>query len=135
MSHKWRRLKNEEIEKLIKQVSWVRWVNLQYQQMHPALINPSIHTWDDTAGVVHNLDAVVSCDTSVPHFSASMGKKTFILHGRAETSVTSYQPFEELYPGVAKNFIPEYGNPNTSRSSLDFFLEYVQKNKEFWKQQ
>ena len=33
----------------------------------------------DTAGLIENLDLVISIDTSIAHLSASMGKKTWIL--------------------------------------------------------
>ncbi len=140
MSNKYRRLNLEEVKRITDLP--VRWVNLQYQstknpQMKdflralPNLVNVDFDTWEDTAGLVHNLDGVVSADTSVPHFTASMKKPTIVLHGRAATSVTEYQPFDLHYLGSAKMFIPDYGNG--SKTSTDKFLDYAKQNPEFWK--
>jgi hypothetical protein len=131
MQYKWRRLQPEEIKRIL-QIP-VQWVNLQYHQTLDGGLNPELETWEDTAGIIQNLDAIVSADTAVPHFSGSMGKKTFVLHGRAQTSVTEYQPFETLYSGVVRNFLPDYGNPNTSKTSTDKFLDFVNQNPEFWR--
>jgi hypothetical protein len=130
--HSWRKLLPEEVARIVSSIPYVHWVNLQYGRTHPSLSQVDFKTWEDTAGLVHNLDGVVSCDTSVPHFSGSMGKNTIVLHGKAQTSVTQYQDFH-LYNGAVKAFVHDYGNPCFSKTSTDKFLEYAKQNPEFWK--
>ena len=58
----------------------VNWVNLQFNKPMPFPVsNIPFGTWEDTAALIHNLDAVVSVDTGVMHLAASMGKPTAIL--------------------------------------------------------
>lgn len=38
-----------------------------------------IETFDDTAGIISNLDNLITVDTSVAHISGAMGKKTYLL--------------------------------------------------------
>jgi hypothetical protein len=38
-----------------------------------------LDTWDNTAGIIHNLDHVISSCTSVAHLSAAMGTLTWII--------------------------------------------------------
>ena len=46
----------------------------------PSIIDwgPELHSWEDTAGAVANLDLVISSCTSVPHLVAAMGKPTWL---------------------------------------------------------
>jgi len=44
-----------------------------------AIERPSLGDFDDTAGLVANLDAVVTVDTSVAHLSGALGRPTFIV--------------------------------------------------------
>lgn len=39
-----------------------------------------IKSWSDTAGIISNLDVVISVDTSVLHLAAAMGKQTYLLN-------------------------------------------------------
>lgn len=58
----------------------VHWVNLQHgKQMPYPVSNIPFETWEDTAGLVHNLDAVVSVDTGVMHLAGSLGKKMAVV--------------------------------------------------------
>lgn len=63
----------------------VHWVSLQYgkKMPHPVINVPAIAegkaTWEDTAGLIHNLDAVVSVDTAIMHLAGSMGKPMSVL--------------------------------------------------------
>lgn len=48
----------------------------------PSVIDFSkeIESWSDTAGIIENLDLVISVDTAVMHLAAAMGKDTFLLN-------------------------------------------------------
>ncbi|MBK4733220.1 tetratricopeptide repeat protein [Noviherbaspirillum pedocola] len=54
----------------------------KFQQLHPEEIQrPHINagSFADTAGLVQNMDLVISVDTSIAHLSASLGKETWLL--------------------------------------------------------
>jgi tetratricopeptide (TPR) repeat protein len=54
----------------------IHYVNLQYGiKMPQPVINVKINDWEDTAGLIANLDGVVSVDTGVMHLSGAMQKK------------------------------------------------------------
>lgn len=58
----------------------VHWVNLQYGETLPyPVTNIPFETWEDTAGLIHNLDAVVSVDTGPMHLAGSMNKPMAVL--------------------------------------------------------
>lgn len=58
----------------------VNWVNLQYgEQMDYPAINCKLQNWEDTLGLISNLDAVVTVDTSVMHMAGSLGKPMAVL--------------------------------------------------------
>lgn len=52
-----------------------------FQQRHPEILHPQINgkSFADTAGLVENLDLVISVDTSIAHLAASLGKPTWVL--------------------------------------------------------
>ena len=53
----------------------VHYVNLQLGKKMPApVINVQFETWEDTAGLLANLDGVVTVDTGVMHLAGAMGK-------------------------------------------------------------
>jgi tetratricopeptide (TPR) repeat protein len=58
----------------------VQWVNLQFGQKMPYPVNnvPFVN-WEETAGLVSNLDAVVSVDTSVMHLAGALRKPLAVL--------------------------------------------------------
>lgn len=58
----------------------IHWVNLQHgvKMPHP-VTNIDFKTWEDTAGLIHNLDAVVTVDTSTMHLAGGMNKPTAVL--------------------------------------------------------
>jgi len=70
--------------------------------------NLDLSTWDDTLGVIANLDCVVSSCTSVVHAAGAMGKRVLVL-----SPLAPYYPWitkEKWYPDVTimrKN--PEHG--------------------------
>lgn len=58
----------------------VHWVNLQHGKRMPyPVINIPFQTWDDTAGLIHNLDAVVTVDTGIMHLAGAMNKPMAVL--------------------------------------------------------
>ncbi|HYM34764.1 MAG TPA: glycosyltransferase family 9 protein, partial [Steroidobacteraceae bacterium] len=58
----------------------VHWVSLQHGKTmaHP-VTNLAFQTWDDTAGLIHNLDAIVSVDTSCMHLAGALNKPLAIM--------------------------------------------------------
>ena len=42
-------------------------------------LGPHLETWEDTAGVISNLDLVVTSCTAVAHLAAAMGKPTWVI--------------------------------------------------------
>lgn len=58
----------------------VHWVNLQYDQKLPfPVTNLPFRTWEDTAGLIHNLDGVVTVDTGVMHLTGALNKSMAVL--------------------------------------------------------
>lgn len=53
----------------------VHWISLQHGVKMPyPVLNLGIETWEDTAGLIHNLDGVVTVDTGVMHLAGALGK-------------------------------------------------------------
>ena len=58
----------------------MHWVNLQHGHTMPfPVTNIPFQTWEETAGLVHNLDAIVSVDTGIFWLASSMLKPTALL--------------------------------------------------------
>jgi tetratricopeptide (TPR) repeat protein len=58
----------------------VQWVSLQHgKQMPYPVANIPFQTWEDTAGLIQNLDAVVTVDTSVMHLAGALNKPMAVL--------------------------------------------------------
>lgn len=58
----------------------IHWVNLQHDLLMPHPVsNIPFQTWQDTAGLITNLDAVVSVDTGVMHLAGALNKKMAVL--------------------------------------------------------
>ena len=53
----------------------VHWVNLQHKHPMPfPILNIPFDPWEELAGLIHNLDAVVSVDTGPMHLAGCLGK-------------------------------------------------------------
>lgn len=60
----------------------VHWVSLQHGAKMPfPVTNVPFTTWEDTAGFIHNLDAVVTVDTGVMHLAGGMNKPMAVILG------------------------------------------------------
>lgn len=58
----------------------IQWVSLQHGRQIPHPVNNiPFQTWEDTAGLISNLDAVVSVDTSVMHLAGGLNKPMAVL--------------------------------------------------------
>jgi hypothetical protein len=56
------------------------WINLQFEKPMPyPVTNLNFKTWEDTAGLIMNLDAVVTVDTGVMHLAGSLGKPMAVI--------------------------------------------------------
>lgn len=52
----------------------IHWVSLQHDKVMPyPVTNLPFSTWEDTAGLIKNLDAVVTVDTGVMHLAGGLG--------------------------------------------------------------
>jgi len=58
----------------------VHWVNLQHDTVVPFPVTSlPFKTWEDTAGLMANLDAIVTVDTGVLHLAGALNKPIFAL--------------------------------------------------------
>ena len=79
-------LKNEDIEFYSLQKGSApekEWADMRLQGWNgPEIIDftSDIHDFSDTAGLIENLDLVITVDTSVAHLAGAMGKKVWILN-------------------------------------------------------
>ena len=80
----------------------VHWVSLQYGKTMPYPVQTlPLGTWEETAGLIHNLDAVVTCDTGVMHLAGAMGKKmSVLLSGNSCWKFLAHGKKLPLYPSA-----------------------------------
>jgi len=58
----------------------IHWLNLQFGKTMPyPVTNVPFSDWQDTAGLMHNLDAVVTVDTGVMHLAGALNKPMAVL--------------------------------------------------------
>lgn len=74
----YRTLSRHTAQKIVQNTN-VSWVSLQKGESLPGVEDTKLESWEDTAAIIANLDAVVSVDTAVFHLAASMGKPTYLL--------------------------------------------------------
>lgn len=83
----YRSLTEDQAARIVNEVD-VEWVSLQKvvnntpkgcQSFTQRLTKPTLTSWEDTAAVIANLDAVVTVDTGVMHLAAAMGVPTYVI--------------------------------------------------------
>src|SRR5450830_1297986 len=64
----------------------IEWISLQNDEQPPQALTHKIrdmsqylHNFADTAALIHELDAVISIDTSIAHLAGAMGISTYVL--------------------------------------------------------
>ena len=120
-----RKLTNSQVREIVQRVDTVQWVNLQYKGPAPIpeVISPTFDTWCETAGLIENLDAVVTVDTSILHLAVGMRKPTFILvSGMCSWRLAHGDNF---YPGakVFQNFA--FGFDNSVRDLIAHLQQHI----------
>jgi Glycosyltransferase family 9 (heptosyltransferase) len=78
----YRSLTEQQAEKILTQADkHIQFVSLQLGEgeKFPNLLIPKIKNWEDTAGIIAGLDAVVTVDTAIAHLAAAMNKPTYVL--------------------------------------------------------
>ena len=78
----YRSLCEQQTEKILNETGkGIHFVSLQFGEgeKFPNLLVPEIKSWEDTAAIIANLDAVVTVDTAVMHLAAAMGKPVYLL--------------------------------------------------------
>ena len=99
----WRSMQEDDIEPL-REIDGVDPVSLQYGKPH------EFENFADTAGLIANLDLVISVDTSVAHLAGAMGKPVWLLNRRdscwrwgTEGEKSMWYPSMTIYRQVKRN--------------------------------
>lgn len=102
----YRTMTDESADKILANTqNSVKWVSLQKEDPDPFIAShmcrPEIKSWDDTAAIIANLDAVVTVDTAVMHVAAAMGKPVWVLlSGASDWKFGINQDFCIGYPTI-----------------------------------
>lgn len=76
----YRAISKDLAEELVRKTNdSVYWVNLQKGEHLTGTEDTNLKSWEDTAAIISNLDAVVCVDTAVTHLAASLGKPTWVI--------------------------------------------------------
>ena len=80
----------------------IHYVNLQYDNVMPFPVSSiPFKTWEDTAGLIHNLDAVISVDTGVMHLAGALNKPmAVVLSGNSCWKFLKTGKKLKLYPSA-----------------------------------
>ncbi len=106
----------------------VRWVNLQHQYRMPhPMENPKFDTWEELAGLIANLDAVVSVETGPMCLAEAMGKPTMVL-------LSSNSDWKFLESGRSPFYhgadLIRNGPGGGSESAIDFAIAMIEAKYE-----
>jgi Glycosyltransferase family 9 (heptosyltransferase) len=113
-----RTLRADQLAKIVQEVDSVQWIKLQFNEPSPMpqIMTVPVESWLDTAGLIANLDAVVTVDTAAMHLAHAMGKPTFVLSSGATN--WRLQHADLFFPG-AKLFRNEtFGFDNAIQSLI-----------------
>jgi hypothetical protein len=104
-----RTLKKSQLAKIVQEVDNVQWIKLQFNEPSPMpeIMAVPVETWLDTAGLISNLDAVVTVDTSAMHLGHAMGKPTFCVSSGATN--WRLRNSDVFYPGMRVFQNPTFG--------------------------
>ncbi len=77
----YRSLTHEQVQRIIDTNPQVNWVNVQWQPdwLPEGICAPKRDGWLDTAGLIKNLDLLVTVDTGTMHLAAALGTPTWVL--------------------------------------------------------
>jgi len=121
----YRTLKTQQISDIIQKSGDIDWISVQFKRKSPVsgLIVPETNSWSDTAGLLANLDGLVTVDTSVMHLGNAMRVPTFVLASGA----TNWRLVrgEQFYPGakVFQNFA--FGFDNSVRDLIAHLQQHI----------
>src|SRR6185295_6006507 len=121
----YRTLKTQQISDIIQKSGDIDWVRIQFKRKSPVsgLIVPETATWSDTAGLLANLDGLVTVDTSAMHLANAMQVPTYVLASGA----TNWRLVraEKFYPGarVFQNFA--FGFDNSVRELIAHLQQHI----------
>lgn len=127
-----RSLRAQDAEQVVRILDNVTWISLQYQKSLSNTVDTKFSNWTEAAGIIANVDAVVSVDSAVAHLAMSMGKLTILLYGTASTSQVSYPDYTQQYSGPIKQFKPIYGGSEAAHG-FERFIKWTKTTPEWWK--
>ncbi len=90
---------------LVEHLAGITWIGLQLADHAHELLIRDLHSFGvrdfaDTAGVLRQLDLVITVDTAVAHLSGNLGRPTWVLLNAGDT--------RGVWPGLVAGPAPEY---------------------------
>lgn len=120
-----RSISNKAVQQIISSLPEFNWVSLEYSETTPNCLNPDCRAWDSMAGLIANLDAVVTVDSAPAYLALSMGKPTAVLFGAYGTY---FPDFRAMYTGAPfRGFFPDYDGERVRRHSHEQFIEWARR--------